>query len=43
MREPVTNKRMLKVMSGCLFIGGLAAIIGIYRAAKSTESPAYDV
>jgi len=43
MKESFTNKRIVKVMFGCLFIGSLAAIIGIYRTPKSPESPAYFV
>jgi hypothetical protein len=43
MKEAITKKKMLKVIWGFLFIGGLAAIIGIYRAPKSTENPAYFV
>jgi hypothetical protein len=43
MHEPTNNKRMLKVVVGFLFIGGLAAIFGIYRAAKNTDRPPFYV
>jgi hypothetical protein len=38
MKESITNKRMLKVVFGFMLIGGLAAIIGIVRKARNTES-----
>jgi len=43
MNDPITNKRILKVMFGFLFIGGLAAIIGLYHKPRNTESSAYYV
>lgn len=39
MKESTINKKILTVMFGILFIGGAAAILGIYRAAKNTERP----
>ncbi len=43
MKESITSKKMMALMFGFLFIGGLAAIIGIYRKARNTESSAYYV
>jgi hypothetical protein len=40
MKESITNKRMLKVVFGFIFIGGLAAIVGILHKARNTESSA---
>jgi len=42
MKESVINKRILRVMFGVLFIGGAAAILGIYRATKNTGRPLGD-
>jgi hypothetical protein len=39
MKESIINKKILTVMFSFLFIGGAAAILGIYRAAKNTERP----
>ena len=39
MKESTVNKKLLTVMLGFLFIGGAAAILGIYRVAKNTERP----
>lgn len=36
MKESITNKKILTVMYGFLFIGGVAAILGVLRAAKNT-------
>jgi hypothetical protein len=40
MSQSIVYKKTLSVMLGLLFIGGLAAILGIYRVAKNTDSPA---
>jgi hypothetical protein len=37
MKESIINKKILTVMFGFLFIGGVAAILGIFRAVKNTE------
>ncbi len=39
MNKSIINKNILIVMSGFLFIGGGAALLGIYRAAKNFERP----
>jgi hypothetical protein len=38
-KESITNKNTLTVIFGFLFIGGVAAILGVLRAAKNTEHP----
>jgi hypothetical protein len=43
MSQSIIHKKTLTVMLGFLVIGGLAALLGIYRAAKDTDSPAYFV
>jgi hypothetical protein len=37
MKESTINIRLLTVMFGFLFIGGGAALLGIYSAAKNTQ------
>jgi len=39
MKELIINKKILTVMAGLLFIGGVAAILEIYRTANKTEHP----
>jgi hypothetical protein len=39
MKELNVNKRLLRVMFGFLFIGGGAALLGIYQAMKDAEHP----
>jgi hypothetical protein len=39
MKELTMSRRLLRVMFGFLFIGGGAALLGIYRAAKNAELP----
>lgn len=43
MKESIIDKEMLTVMFGFLFIGGVAAILGIIRAVKNTERSLRDV
>lgn len=39
MKESKSSKGFLRVMFGFLFIGGGAALLGIYRASKPAELP----
>jgi hypothetical protein len=37
MKESIINKKLLRMMFGFIFIGGGAAILGIYHAAKNAR------
>jgi hypothetical protein len=37
MKKSIVNKKIPKIMLGFLFIGGVAFILGIFRAAKNNE------
>jgi hypothetical protein len=39
MKESNVNKRLLRVVFGFLFIGGGAALLGFYSAARHAELP----
>jgi hypothetical protein len=39
MKESIMNKKILAVMFGVIFMGGVAAILGIVRAAKTAVRP----
>jgi hypothetical protein len=39
MKESTMSRRLLRVMFGFFVIGGGAALVGIYRALKTTERP----
>lgn len=39
MKEPIIDKKMLTVMFGFFFIGGVAAVLEIYRKVKNAERP----
>lgn len=43
MKESIINKKIPTVMFGLLFIGSVALILGIFRAAKNIERPLGDV
>jgi hypothetical protein len=43
MNEAITNKKIVTLVFGVLFLGGLAAMFGIYRAAQHGGHPPFYV
>jgi hypothetical protein len=43
MKEAITNNKIVTLIIGALFIGGLVAIVGIYRAGKIDGHPPFYV
>jgi hypothetical protein len=43
MKESITNNKIVTLIIGALFIGGLVAIVGMYRSAKDDEHPPFYV
>jgi hypothetical protein len=43
MKEAITKNKIVTLVVGVLFLGGLAAMFGIYRAAKHDEHPSFYV